>query len=62
MEKIWLPYIHGSSSSALLLDRVESHIGPDFIDAVDSVGTNVIQIPWGLTAYANHAMLQYEAI
>ena len=58
MEKIWLPYIHGISSSGLLFYRMESHIHPDFIDAVDSVSSNVIHIPGGFTPVcANHAML-----
>ena len=46
-EKVWYPYIQGSSKSELLLDAMESHIHSNSIDAVDERGTQVIQIPGG---------------
>ena len=49
-EKVWFPYIQGSSKSALLLDAMESHIHSDFIDAVDERGTQVLQILGGFTS------------
>ena len=48
-EAVWKPYIQGSNNSALLLDSMESHIHPNFIDSVDTLGTRVIQIPGGFT-------------
>ncbi len=44
-ETVWKPYIQGTNKSALLLDQIH----PSFIDAVDSLGTQVIQIPGGFT-------------
>ena len=44
-DKVWYPYIQGTSKSALLLDAIGNHIQNDFIDAVDEQGKQVIQIP-----------------
>ena len=49
-EKIWKPYIEGMMRSALILDRMEFHIHPGFIDTVDELGTRVITIPGGFTS------------
>ncbi len=46
----WRPYIEGTNKSALLLYQMESHIHPSFIDAVDSLGTQMIQIPNSFTS------------
>ena len=46
-EKIWKPYVEGSTNSVLLLDQMEAHVHPNFIDASDNYGTNVVQVPAG---------------
>ncbi len=49
-EKVWKPYIEGVANTALLLDKMESHIHPSFIDSVGELGTRVIEIPGGFTS------------
>ncbi len=49
-EKIWKPYVEGITNAALLLDQMESHTHPTFIDSVDEIGTRVIEIPGGFTS------------
>ena len=49
-EKIWTPYVQGRSNSVLLLDQMQSHIHPDFIDSVADTNTQIIEIPGGFTS------------
>ncbi len=49
-EKVLRPYEEGSFGSALLLEQMESHIHPHFVDTIDGFGTLVIQIPRGFTS------------
>ena len=49
-EAVWKPYIRGSNKSVLLLDSMEFHVHPNFIDSVDALGTRVIQIPGRFTS------------
>ena len=48
-EKIWMPYVQGKSNSVLLLDQMQSHIHPDFIDSVADTNTQIIEILFGFT-------------
>lgn len=45
-----MPYVEGISNYELLLDQIESHIHPIFIDSVGEIGTRVITIPCGFTS------------
>ena len=49
-EKVWKSYVQGMMRSALILNRMESFIHPDFIDAVDELRTRIINIPEGFTS------------
>ena len=50
MEKVRNPYVEGRMRSAVILDRIESHIHPYFTDTIDELGTKIITISGSFTS------------
>ena len=46
-ETVWKPYVEDTVRSTLIMDRMEFHMHPDFIDTVDELRNRVVTIPGG---------------
>ena len=49
-EKIWKPYVEGTSKSASVLYQMESHRHPTFVDLAREIGIKTIEIPGRFTS------------